>query len=362
MVVLGVDPHKHTHTCVAVDERGRAVPGAELTVPARRAGHAKLIEWARSRFPDAADRRWAVEDVRHVSGGLISALVVAGETVVPVPPKLMAGARRSARARGKSDPIDALAVARAALREDLPCYAASPVAREAKLLTDHRDRLVGRRTEVINRLRWDLHELDPERGDAIRARSLDRTVVLDQLQSWLQAQPASLLRDLLLDQVADVRALSARIKTYDKKIKALAEQVVPTLVALPGCGPATAVKILGEVGDITRFRSDAALAMHAGVAPIPVQSGRSDRVRLCRSGNRQLNVALHRIALTQGRLPGAGRDYQQARRQHGDSPMHALRAHKRLLTRVVREALLTDHRAAQKRPDQAPADVSAQAA
>lgn len=342
MVVLGVDPHKHTHTCVAADVRGRAVPDGELTVAARTGGHRELIGWAQARWPDRDERVWAVEDVRHVSGGLLSALVCAGERVTPVPPKLMAGARRSARTRGKSDPIDALAVARAALREDLPVYCPAPVAREAKLLVDHRDRLTARRTDVQNRLRWDLHELDPARGDSIPAGSLDRTKVLDALEGWLSEQPPSVLTAILLEHVTDCRDLSARIRAFDKQIKALAAKTVPTLLAARGCGPHTAAKILGEVGDVSRFRNDGTLAMHAGVAPIPVQSGRSDRVRLSRGGNRQLNLALHRIAVTQGRLPGPGHEYQQARRQSGDTPMHALRAHKRLLCRVVRNALLAD--------------------
>src|SRR4051794_27361605 len=115
MVVLGVDPHKKTHTVVAVDDAGREL--SQLTVPATTAGHLRLVRWA-SRHPR---RRWAVEDGRHVAGRLLRDLSAAGEDVTCVPTKLMAGARAGARTRGKSDPIDALAVARAALREpDLP--------------------------------------------------------------------------------------------------------------------------------------------------------------------------------------------------------------------------------------------------
>ena len=106
MMVIGVDPHKQTHTAVAVDELGRKQ--AQQTVQARRDGHQALIGWARAAAPQ--QRCWAVEDVRHVAGNLIRDLLAAGERVVFVPPRLMAGARRGGRERGKSDPIDAPAM------------------------------------------------------------------------------------------------------------------------------------------------------------------------------------------------------------------------------------------------------------
>ena len=113
MIVVGVDPHKKTHTAVGVNSSiGELVD--ELTVMARKAGHEQLLQWARG-LDD--ERLFALEDCRHVSGALERFLIAHGERVVRVPPKLMAGARRGARSFGKSDPIDALAVARAALRE-----------------------------------------------------------------------------------------------------------------------------------------------------------------------------------------------------------------------------------------------------
>ena len=134
MMVVGVDPHKQTHTAVAVDGLGRK--RGQKTVKARRDGHLTLLVWARAQ---AADQRiWAVEDVRHVAGGLVRDLLGAGERVVFVPPKLMAGERRGGRERGKSDPIDALAIARLALREDLdlPVAQLDAQTRPVRLLTD----------------------------------------------------------------------------------------------------------------------------------------------------------------------------------------------------------------------------------
>ena len=137
---------------------GRQV--AHRTIAARTPQHLELIDWARS---VAGERVWAVEDCRQVSRRLERDLLAVGERIVRVPPKLMAGARASIRAPGKSDPVDALAVARAALREpDLPTAQLDEPTRELKLLVDHREDLVAERTRVQNRLRWHLHELDRE--------------------------------------------------------------------------------------------------------------------------------------------------------------------------------------------------------
>jgi transposase len=168
MIVVGTDTHKKTHTCGAVDALTASARG-ELTAPAHRGSFGKLLRWAR-----ALDRErvWALEDCRHVSGAFERFLIARGERVVPVAPKHMAGARRSARERGKSDSIDAFSVARAALREGLEALPGAHLdgrALDIRLLSDHRDDLVNARTEDQQRLRWHLHDLwprarDPERG------------------------------------------------------------------------------------------------------------------------------------------------------------------------------------------------------
>jgi len=250
----------------------------------------------------------------------------------------MAGARASARTRGKSDPIDALAIARAALREpDLPRAEHSHASRELKLLVDHREDLVGMRTAMQNRLRWHLHELDPECDPAVRG--LDRAVELDRVQHRLEDLPATVVARIALELVTDIRALTGRINTLEKELAGLVRAQAPQLLELPGCGVLTAAKLLGETANPARFRSEACFAMHAGVAPIPASSGKTDRHRLARGGNRQLNVALHRIAVTQIRLDGLGRSYYQRRRAQGDTTMEALRALKRRLARVVFQLL-----------------------
>jgi len=331
MVKVGVDVHKHTHCAVGVDELGREL--AQVTVRATEAGHLQLVRWAERKFPGQVVE-FAVEDCRHVSTRLERALLGAGARVVRVPPKLMAGVRASARTRGKSDPIDALAIARAALREpNLPVATHDTVSREIKLLVDHREDLVNARTEAQNRLRWHLHELDPELDP--RARGLACLRTLDELAAWLQARPAGVAVRIAAELVADIRALTLRERALQRELAQRVAQVAPRLLALPGCGALTAAKLVGETANVTRFRSEACFAMHSGVAPIPASSGKTNRHRLARGGNRQLNAALHRIAVTQTRLAGPGQIYYQRRRANGDTKMEALRALKRRLARVV---------------------------
>jgi transposase len=338
MVVVGAEVHKRTHTFVAVDEVGRKL--GEKVVAATSSGHAEAVMWARERFGDTVV--WAIEDCRHLSARLERDLLTAGQQVVRVPPKLMAQTRASARTRGKSDPIDALAVARAFLREpDLPIASDDEVSRELKLLVDRREVLVAQRTATINRLRWRVHELDPER--APKPGSLNLAKHRDMLRVWLDTVPG-LVAELARDELADITRLTEAIDALAKRIGERTRQVAPAPLALPGCGELTAAKLVGEVAGVSRFKSEAAFARHAGVAPVPVWSGNTaGRVRLTRSGNRQLNAALHRIAVTQIRLDGLGRTYYRTRQAAGDSSTEALRCLKRRIARTVFGHLHTDH-------------------
>lgn len=326
MVVIGVDSHKRTHTVVATDGTGRKL--AEKTVPATGSGHLELVRWA-ARF---AERTFALEDCRPLCRRLSTDLLVAGERVIRVPPKLMAGARRSSREPGKSDPIDALAVARAALREDLPVATLDGPDREVRLLVDHREDLVGERTRAQNRLRWHLHELDP--GVEPAPRSLDRTTVLDALERDLAGALGTVAR-LARELVVRIRDLTVTINDLEREVARLVADLTPSLLELVGCGPLTAAKLLGETAGIGRFRSKAAFARHNGSAPVPVWSSNTERHRLSRTGNRQLNLALHRIAITQLQREGPGKTYLEHRRAQGDTKPEAIRALRRRISDEV---------------------------
>lgn len=218
VVTVGIDVHKGTHCAVAVDEAGRQL-GKPLTVRAMDPGHLQLLQWA-TRMADGVEPVFAVEDCRHVSTRLERALLGAGATVKRVPPKLMAGVRSGARTRGKSDPIDALAVARAALREpDLPVAEHTHASRDIKLLVDHREDLVQVRTAMQNRLRWHLHELDPDVDPG--RRRLDRTSELDRVQARLEVAPPGVVRRIAMELVADIRSLTARINELARELAGL---------------------------------------------------------------------------------------------------------------------------------------------
>ena len=232
-------------------------------------------------------------------------------------------------------------MARAALREPhLPAAQHDHASWEVKLLVDHREDLVAERTRQINRLRWHLHQLNPDLEHATRRLPGPG---LRRVAAWLsQATPRAaspVQLGICRNQVTAISALTGQIAELDRQLRQRVTRLAPALLGLPGCGLLTTAKLLAETAGVARFRSEACFAMHAGVAPVPVSSGRTDRHRLSRGGNRQLNAALHRIAITQLRLPGPGRAYYQRRRAQGDATGEAVRALKRRLARVVYQRL-----------------------
>ncbi|HKZ19591.1 MAG TPA: IS110 family transposase [Acidimicrobiia bacterium] len=334
MVVLGTDAHKRTHTIVAADQAGAQL-GA-ITVAATSEGHLRALRWA----AQWEERRWAIEDCRHLSRALEADLLAAGELVVRVAPKMMAGIRRSARTRGKSDPIDALAVARAALREPgLPVAKLDGPAREVKLLVDYRETLVRERTALQNRLRWRLHELEP--GYDPPAGSLDVFRTLEQIEALLEAREG-LVADLARRELARIRELTKEANRLEGEIAVRVAKIVPSLLELSGCGALTAAKLVGEAADITRFRSKDAYAMFAGTAPIPVWTSNRERFRLNRGGNRQTNAAIHRIAVTQLRCYPPAQMLVAKHLGHGKTKREALRVLKRRLSDVIQRTMLQD--------------------
>jgi len=334
MVVLGTDAHKRSHTVVAVDEAGVEI--GSVTVGATPEGHLRLVKWA-AKWPQ---RRWAIEDCRALSRRLEADLLTVGELVVRVPPKLMAGVRRSARTRGKSDPIDALAVARAALREpDLPVAQLDGPSRDLRLLVDYRESLVKDRTAAQNRLRWRLHELEPGYDPA--PGSLNRYKTLEKIDQLLTVH-TSMVATLGRREVTRIRELTREANQLERDISVRVVEIAPSLLALPGCGGLTAAKLVGEAADISRFKSRDAYAMWAGVAPIPVWSANNQRFRLNRGGNRQTNAAIHRIAITQIRIHPDAQAFIKRRLETGSTKREALRLLKRKLANVVYRTLLTD--------------------
>ncbi|MBB3753722.1 transposase [Mycolicibacterium sp. BK634] len=335
-VVIGVDAHKRTHTLVAANANGRKL--GEKTIPTTSAGNQAAIRWARQRF--GGGLVWGIEDCRPLTARLEHDLLATDAKVVRVPPHLMSRSRASSRTPGKSDPIDALAVARAVLREpDLPVAFHDPVSLELRLLVDRREDLVLYRTATINRLLARVHELDPTHT---QSSNWHWKKARETMRDWLIPH-AGLTAELARDEIADIIAASESIDALACRIGGLVRGVAPSLLALKGCGELTAAKIVAETAGVHRFKSEAAFARLAGVAPIPHWSGDANvRLRPARRGNRQLNSALHRIAVTQIRWDGPGKVYFERRLHDGDTRSQALRSLKRRLARVVFNRLRAD--------------------
>src|SRR5215218_568917 len=185
MIVIGADTHKRTHALAAVDEGTGRVRG-KRQIKADEPGHLAAVRWARGLD---CGRVWAIEDCRHVSRRLEQALLAAGERVVRVPPHRMGASRKGEREPGKSDEIDALAVARAVVKdgvEQFPVAFLDERAMEIRLISDHRNDLVADRTRTINRLRWHLLELCPEIERSLKRGALNNSRALDRLDRRLR--------------------------------------------------------------------------------------------------------------------------------------------------------------------------------
>jgi transposase len=332
MIVLGADMHKRSHTVAAI----AAITGEALgdkTIQVGEAGFIALLDWARG-FGD--DRAWALEDCRHVSSSFERFLLASGERVVRVATKLMSEARRAGRDRGKSDRIDALAVARAALREGLdglPSAQLAGVELDIRLLVDHRERLIRSRVALNNDLLWHLHDLWPDLtlpNSALVSKKWSTRIA----RRLARAEQTARVR-IARDELRRLRELTVAADALEAEIADLVTQAAPQLLDEPGFGPLTAAKLIGEIAGVQRFATEAKLARAAGIAPIPVSSGKTNRHRLDRGGNRQINTTIHRIALTRARCHPETQDYIARKRAEGKTGLEAMRCLKRHLARRI---------------------------
>jgi transposase len=340
-VTIGVDPHKASCTAAVLDERGELV--AQQRFAATRTGSRALRRWAK-RWPE---RRWAVEGASGLGRTLAQQLVGDGEPVVDVPAKLAARVRLLSAGHGrKSDAHDAVSVAVAAHgAKQLGQVHLDDHATVLRLLWNRRDDLVRARTQTLNRLHVLLADLLP--GGAKRNLDADAAAaLLRRLRP--AATPARTRRQLAVDLVTDLRALDRRITAVEDRLRDAVHQSATTLIELFGVGPILAAKLLGEVGDVRRFATKHRFAAHTGTAPIEASSGEVVRHRLSRAGNRNLNHALHLIAIVQIRHPTAGQVYYRRKLAEGKSRKEALRCLKRRLSDAVYRQLLAD----QQRPAQ----------
>lgn len=339
VTTIGVDAHKLTHTMCAVDAGGKKL--GEKTVETTTKGHHAALAWARTEF--GRELLWAVEDTRSMTHRLERDLINAGETVIRVPPHLMARQRRSNRQWGKSDPLDALATARASQREPgLPIARHYPGSRHVKLLIDRREDVVKYRTAVMQRLLWRIHELDP--ANRFKPGELRRRPAQMALEEWLGAQ-TGLVAELAREELGEIVRATPVITALEKRIMVQVQEVAPSLLELYGCAALNAGRIVGETAAVSRFRNEAAFARYAGLAPVPNWSGSTQgRMRSHRGGNRQLNAAIHQIAMIQIKKGGPAEAYYRRRRAERDLHGYALDGVKRRVARTVFNRLRADQR------------------
>ncbi len=343
-VVIGLDPHKVSNTIVVLER--------DETLLTRRRfvhdddGFVAMFE-AVAEFPK---RVWAVEGANGMGRNIAQRLVAAGEMVIDVPAKLSTRVRVYSTGHGtKTDHTDAVAIARAAIHSkhlrrvqpDGPNVA-------LKLLSDRRTELVRSRTSAVCRLHRFLRELIS--GGA--RLSLSAEHAFDLLTALEVDNVADQMRvELAMELIDDIARLDLKIDEITKRINVTVKASGTTLTRVYGVGPINAALILGEIETVSRFATRDHFASYCGTAPIAVSSGDVNRHRLSRSGNRQLNRAIHMAAVTQIRFDTPGRDYYRRKLAEGKGRLEALRCLKRRLTDAVWRQLQVDRQVDQTQDD-----------
>jgi transposase len=331
MTAVGIDTHKASLAACAVDALG--APLAERTFVNNPAGHAALADWIQSVAPDAIV---GIEGSSSYGAGLARFLLADGAIVREVPPQLSNRERGRTRRPGKSDPTDALAIARVTVREPaLPPVRLADRTVEIRLLVQAREDAVTEAIRVRNRLHADLVVLWPGYGETVPNLLAQRH----------RRRVGGMLRHRSGVHVDLARARLARLHVLDREARSLEARIGELVGAHPllemhGVGLITAAKLIAEAGDVRRFRSTDAFAMLAGLAPIPASSGQVQRMRLNRGGNRQLNRAFYTIAMVQAVRHPPARAFLARKAAEHKSPREAIRALKRQLVRPVFRLLL----------------------
>lgn len=337
-MIAGIDVHKHTHTAALLDGASGVI--ATLTFANAPEGFARLRSWLECHGGERAVV--GIENAAGYGRPLVASLLAGGHEVLTVP------AWRTHRDRdlvgpGKSDAGDATAIAEVVLRKrsELGPAAEHELVRSIALLESLRRQSVCQRTEAIQRLRAIWTQLDPAAERQVR--HVHRQKVLRRLRrirfgSALSEQTAArCIREL----AREIGELNRRITELEAEMAELLAEGGNPLGGLSGAGPQVLAAVVAHAGDVRRFRSAAAFARFCGVAPVPCGSGKSDgRHRLHRGGNRQLNAALHRIAIVQARLSPEAQAFLERKRAEGKTAREARRALKRHLANVVYRRLL----------------------
>jgi transposase len=335
-VVIGMDPHKRSATIEVIDARERVLTQGRYGTDTD--GYQTMLAAGR-RFPD---RVWAVEGCAGVGRHIAQRLLADGETVVDVPAKLSARVRVFDTGQGrKTDPVDAHSVAVAGLRSPgLRQVQIDDATVALRLLVDRRDELGRTRTEVVNRIHRMLLEILP--GGAKKFLTRGQASYLLRTAPEPVGIVAQTRHDLARELIDELTMIDTKVRAANKQLRQLVTANGSSLGDLNGIGPSGAARLLGDIGDIARFRTAAHFASWNGTAPIEASCGDQQRHRLSRLGNRRINRVLHIMAVVQLRHDTPGRAYYRRRLAEGKTTMEALRALKRHLSDVVYKQMIRD--------------------
>lgn len=340
-MMIGIDPHKSTHTATAV-EPGNHREVASIRIDATLREYRRMLTWAQQ-WPQ---RRWAIENAEGLGRHLTSWLLARGEQVVDVPTTATARVRQLSRGGGrKNDRIDAAAAACvAALQGDARPLEAESHADAIAVLDERRVNLAQSRVRAVNQLHALLRALlaggAPRDLSATTAAELLRTV---RPSGVVEQARKAVAKELL----TEIRSLDTQLKTNARAIAELVDATDSTLTETVGVGPIIAGRLISRTGRASRFPTSSAFANYAGAAPIEIASADKSRHRLSRNGDRQLNSALHTIAITQIRMPSSrGHKYYKTKIEEGKTPREAARCLKRRLADHLWRTMINDERRA----------------
>jgi transposase len=345
MMLIGIDPHKSTHTATAVDPDTHQEI-ASIRIETSLGEYRRMLTWA-ARWPH---RRWVIENAEGLGRHLASWLLARGEQVLDVSPTATARIRQLSRGGGrKNDRIDAAAAACvAALHGDARTVEAEGQAEALAVFDERRVNLAQSRVRAVNQLHALLRALlaggAPRNLSAATAAALLRTV---RPRGAVEQSRKAVARDL----VAEIRSLDQQLKANEQAIAELVAASGSTLTETAGVGPIMAGRLISRTGRASRFPTSSAFANYAGAAPIEVASAEKSRHRLSRRGDRQLNSVLHTIAIPQIRMPSSrGRRYYKAKIDQGKTPREATRCLKRRLADHLWRVMISDEAKGLERP------------
>jgi transposase len=330
---IGSDSHKDTITACVIDALGRHIETVTAVNDGR--GFRKMERLIERHQPV----RVGIEGSGSNGFACAQRLVGSEVDVREVPPHLTRRARRT-YAKGKSDALDGLLIARVVARDEkLPRLRFDAASDELKALVDHREALIAEASRHRNRAHALLIQIRPGYQRAVPALNSDRRITKAE---ELVARDRSVRGRLVRDYLARLRELTKTVDELEKEIEVMVRAAGTRLTELAGIGVIVAAQILGEVGDVKRLSSQASFGSLSGTAPIPASSGRTTRWRLNRGGNRKLNYAIHMMAVAQRRCDPRAREYLARKIAAGKTNKEAMRCLKRHLARLVFRQLVAD--------------------